>query len=74
MRDALAISLAGENTSVVNVDLKERIAKFNMGFPNADICQAISVVEDAIEKLHFNVDIKLLLLSAFISMRDVFLK
>jgi DNA polymerase-3 subunit delta' len=71
-RDVLAISVIGETANIVNVDQKERMIKFNMGYPNANYYDAISYVENAIYKIDSNADPKLTLITLFLHLRNIF--
>jgi len=72
LRDVLAISAVGEDANIVNVDQKERMTKFNAGYPNANYYDAIDYVEKAIYKIDSNTDPKLTLITMFLQLRKVF--
>ena len=71
-RDVLAISAIGDTANIVNADQKDRMIKFNLGYPDANYYDAISYVENAITKIDSNADPKLTLLSLFLHLRNVF--
>jgi len=73
-RDVYTIAILRSDDLIVNVDLSERMLKFHNGFPNADINKAISFIENAINKIDYNIDPKLVFISLFIELRKVFLE
>jgi len=73
-RDVYTIAILRSDVLAVNVDLSERMLKFHNGFPNADINKAISFIENAINKIDYNIDPKLVFISLFIELRKVFLE
>ena len=72
LRDVLAISVAGETANIVNTDQRERMMKFNAGYPNANYYEAVDYVENAMFKIDSNVDPKLTLTTLFLHLRSVF--
>ena len=72
-RDVYTIAVLKNNELIVNVDLFERMLKFHNGFPDVDLNKAISFIEEAINKIEYNIDPKLVFISLFIELRRVFL-
>lgn len=72
LRDVLAISMVGEQADIINKDQKDRMIKFNIGYPNANYYDAIDYVEQAIIKIEANADTQLTLITLFIHLRSIF--
>ena len=74
IRDVYTISKVQNTDLVINTDLEDRILKFHNGFPNVDLLKALSIIESSINRIEYNIDPKLALISLFIELRKIFLK
>ena len=72
-RDVYTIGVLQNMDLIINVDLSERMSKFYNGFPNADFHKAIFHIENAINKIDYNIDPKLVFISLFVELRRIFL-
>lgn len=73
MRDVYTYSMTRNDDAIINIDQKDRIAKFIELFPHADIPKAIRDLEITASKIRRNVNPKLSLINLFISIRANFL-
>ena len=74
IRDVYTISRMQNTDLVINADLSERMLKFYNGFPNADLQKALLIIESSINRIEYNIDPKLTLISLFVELRNIFLK
>jgi len=68
----MEISMVGSDANIINTDQKDRMIKFNIGYPDANYCDAINYVEEAIHKIDANTDPQITLITLFIHLRNVF--
>lgn len=74
LRDAKSIVQTKNSNNVINVDQLETINRFASNFGSKDIIAAIESIEKAITRIRRNVQIKLVLLTLFIELRNIFLE
>lgn len=61
LRDAMALGAGSSEDALINIDQKEDLRRFAANFAHADLGAAATAVEDAIRRVHRNVQIPLLL-------------
>jgi DNA polymerase III subunit delta' len=73
MRDSINYIATNEDKNIINIDQLEILKKFASGYINCDFPAAIRLIEKALEQLRRNVQPKLVLISFFVSIREIFL-
>ncbi|MDR0927792.1 MAG: hypothetical protein LBO69_08520 [Ignavibacteria bacterium] len=74
VRDVYSIAVLRNTELVINLDLAERMVKFHNGYPDANLLNAISKIEQAIGRIERNVDPKMTFTALFIELRRIFLQ
>ena len=70
LRDIEAFKRTNNHDYIINNDHLEIFANFIRKFTNADINNAIAVIEDAYKRIRRNVPLSLLLLNMYINLRE----
>ena len=73
IRDAYLLNIYKDNTRIINTDQAEILSKFIDNFGHCDLEKAIAEIEKSISLIRKNVTQQLILISLFLSLRDIFL-
>lgn len=72
IRDAHAISVAGYNAQIVNIDQREALIRFSDAFGQADFLSVLATLEGASRDLARNVSVSLVLTTTMLELRRYF--
>lgn len=71
LRDAAMIVAVGDDAPIVNVDMRDGVIRFARSFGQADLTQALRILEVAVRDIRVNVNTVLVLTTAMMEVRRV---